>query len=80
MNNRRYTFGVKNIILITSPDEVKNEAIICNLLFSRGLQILHLRKPGFPQSYYEDFIVKIEPRYRKRIVIHDHFSLYSNMG
>lgn len=63
------------IIVITPPETVKDETIICNLLFDNGLHILHLRKPGADKKVYEDFIEQIDPRYRKRIVIHNHYEL-----
>lgn len=63
------------IIVITSPVPVKDEAIICNALFAHGLEFLHLRKPDAPQEVYEKFIHQIEIRYRNRIIIHDHYDL-----
>ena len=62
-------------IVITSPVPVKDEATVCNLLFDHGLELLHLRKPGGDREAYETFIRKIRCCYRKRIVIHDHYSL-----
>lgn len=62
-------------IVITSPSELKDEAIICNSLFAYGLEILHLRKIGADQTVYEKFIREIEPRYHSRIVVHDHYQL-----
>lgn len=62
-------------IIITSPDPVKDEAVICNSLFAHGLELLHLRKPGATAEVYERFIRWIEPRYRQRIVIHEHYEL-----
>lgn len=62
-------------LIITSPEPIKDEAIICNSFFANGLTILHLRKPGAEQAVYEKFIRQIEPRYRNRIVIHDHYEL-----
>lgn len=63
------------VIVITSPEKAKDETVVCNLLFAQGLEILHLRKPGADVSTYEDFIRRIEPRYRHRIVVHDHYHL-----
>lgn len=62
-------------IVITSPVQLKDEAIICNNLFAYGLELLHLRKPEADQDTYEKFILQIEPRYRHRIVLHDHYYL-----
>ena len=63
------------IIVITSPTPIKDECCICNSLFAHGLELLHLRKPGSNYKEYETFIRQIEPQYRKRIVIHDHYEL-----
>lgn len=62
-------------IIITPPTNLKDETVICNILFSYGLQLLHLRKPGAERIVYEKFIQHIEPCYRNRIVIHDHYEL-----
>ena len=62
-------------IVITAAEAVENETVICNLLFAAGLEILHLRKPGWRTEGYEQFITAIEPRYRERIVVHDHYEL-----
>lgn len=63
------------IIIITSPESIKDEALACNSLFAHGLETLHLRKPGANEDLYENFILRIEPRYRNRIVIHDYYHL-----
>lgn len=63
------------IIVITSPQSVKNEALICNTLFAYGLERLHLRKPEAKEDIYRNFIEQIEPRYRNRIVLHGHYHL-----
>lgn len=62
-------------IIITPPAWLKDEAIICNSLFASRLEFLHLRKPGTSPEEYEKFILQIEPRYRNRIVIHEHYTL-----
>lgn len=63
------------IIVITNPTPVKDEALLCNLLFDNGLEILHLRKPGASREVYEDFLQKTDRRYLNRIMIHDHYEL-----
>ena len=65
------------IIVITSPTPVKDECCICNSLFEHGLELLHLRKPGYSKAEYEKFICQIKPQYRSRIVLHDHYGLVS---
>ena len=63
------------IIVITSPDWLESEASSCNAMFAHGLEILHLRKPGAEREIYEKFILDIEPRYRKNMVLHAHYDL-----
>lgn len=62
-------------IVITSPEPLQDEAIICNSLFAHGLKWLHLRKPGAGKAVYEKFILETEVRYRNRIVLHEHYEL-----
>lgn len=62
-------------IIITSPIPIKDEAVICNSLFSHGLEVLHLRKPDATPDQYEKFILQIAPHYRNRIVIHEYYDL-----
>lgn len=62
-------------IVITPPTAVPDETVLCNLLFAEGLETLHLRKPGASAETYEAFIRRIEPRYRGRVVIHEHYEL-----
>lgn len=67
-------------IVITAPGEVKDEAARCNLLFAAGLDALHLRKPGASAEAYEAFICAIDPAFRPRVVIHDHYELAERYG
>lgn len=64
-----------DLIIITHPEFIADEALICNSLFAAGLKILHLRKPGADSSAYAEFIDQIEPCYRDRITLHDHYEL-----
>lgn len=67
-------------IVITMPEWVDDEAFLCHSLFSNGLQILHLRKPNASEAEMAEFIEKIEPRYRQRIVLHSHYGLVKRYG
>lgn len=62
-------------ILITSEIDHKEEAEAVNMLFGAGLGVLHLRKVGWDLDKTKCFIEQIEPRYRQRVVLHDHYSL-----
>lgn len=72
--------GKMKIAVITSPKKIKNETVIINVLFSEGLEILHLRKPGASEAVYSDFIKNISPEYRNRIVVHDYYNLVDKYG
>lgn len=62
-------------IIITPPRTIGNETVICNNLFAEGLPILHLRKPDASESELREYIEAIEPRFRRRIVLHSHYHL-----
>lgn len=68
------------VIVITPAEAVENETVVCNLLFASGLEVLHLRKPGAGREAYERFVRAIEPRYRERIVVHEHYDLAKEYG
>ncbi|WP_052080785.1 thiamine phosphate synthase [Porphyromonas sp. COT-239 OH1446] len=51
-----------------------------NKLLALGLRVLHLRLPGGSRSEYEEAILAIEPRYRSRIMISDHYDLVPKAG
>jgi thiamine-phosphate pyrophosphorylase len=63
------------MILITNPQQVPNETEIINALFEEGLEVLHLRKPGFDQVQMRKFISKIDQQFHSRIMIHGHYEL-----
>ena len=77
-------------IVITDPHEVRDEERLCVLLLESGIDVLHLRKPGWDIGETERFICSIcEWKARKggnvrevmrRIVVHDHFSLADKYG
>lgn len=64
-----------NSILISSPIEIAEEVKTLTSLFDAGLDIFHLRKPGFTESQYIDIIEEIPAEYYEMIVIHDYFHL-----
>lgn len=68
------------LILITSPSFFLEEDNIINLLFEEGLEILHLRKPNSEPIYCERLLKLISEKWRKKIVVHDHFYLKSEYG
>lgn len=65
------------LIVITTDFFFEGEAGILNLLFERGLETLHLRKPFSEKEEVAQLLSRIDPRYYGRIVLHDHFGLLS---
>jgi thiamine-phosphate pyrophosphorylase len=63
------------LILITAPEMREGETEVITALFEKGLQILHLRKPG--SSLYEMRLLlnSIPKKFHRRIVIHSHYRL-----
>ncbi|WP_121812213.1 thiamine phosphate synthase [Mucilaginibacter kameinonensis] len=63
------------LIVISAPDVVANEAPIINRLFGAGLQRLHLRKPAWDIGRCIDLITQIDRAYHHAIVCHQHHQL-----
>lgn len=64
-----------DLIVITSEKEVKDEAVIINELFYKGLSVLHFRKPYISKEMTMELLSQIDAGYRHRVVLHDHFDL-----
>jgi thiamine-phosphate pyrophosphorylase len=62
-------------IIISSPADCKDEFSIVNQLFEAGLQIFHLRKPGYSMLDCKRFLRAINPVYHDRIALHQHHEL-----
>ena len=58
------------LIVITSEQEIKEEAILVNQLFEEGLDILHLRKPDKDYLQHCEYLNQIDKKYHNRIVVH----------
>ena len=67
-------------LLITLPGFFEGETRICNALFAKGLERLHLRKPGATREQQAKWIEEIAPSCRRRIVLHDHHDLALKYG
>ncbi|UNY99921.1 thiamine phosphate synthase [Zhouia spongiae] len=63
------------LIVITAENLIVNECRQLNAMFAAGLQILHLRKPGYTEKQYTKLLMGIETHYHQRIVLHDHHRL-----
>ena len=63
------------LIVLTSEQEIKNEATFINQLFNNGLETLHLRKPNFNRNHYLELLNQINPKYYSQIMIHQYLDL-----
>jgi len=60
------------LIVLTSEQEIPNEAMLLNRLFEAGLEVLHLRKPFKNYEEHVAYLNLIKKEYYHRIVVH-HF-------
>lgn len=65
------------LTVISSQAFIKNEAILLNALLDRGLEYLHIRKPHSSIFDFETLIKQINSVYHDRLIIHQHFELFS---
>lgn len=63
------------LAVLSSNKRIENEIGIVVQLFRNGLMQFHLRKPRFSTEEMEEYIDRIPPRFRKRIIIHSHHEL-----
>ena len=68
------------LVVITVESILPDEAAVLNRLLGEWSGKFHLRKPGVAHDRLRDIIGGIEPRYRGRIVLHDHFGLVREFG
>lgn len=66
------------LIAITTPSFFEGEARKIALLFSEGMQRLHLRKPHGGKEELRRLLDDIPAEYHPHIVVHDHFDLVSD--
>jgi thiamine-phosphate pyrophosphorylase len=68
------------MIVISNPTSATNEINIINSLFEEGMILFHVRKPSFGDSEMKHFLSEIDPHYRERLVLHNHYDLASALG
>lgn len=64
------------IIAITPPQAIDGEAATISRLLANGFDIVHLRKPEADIDYCRELLSQLSHSELKRIVVHDHFTLY----
>ena len=69
------------LIVITRPEFFDSEADkIVNLFSEKGMDLLHIRKPGSSEKQLRNLLLQIPEQYHSRLVLHDHFSLAPEFG
>jgi thiamine-phosphate pyrophosphorylase len=68
------------VILITSPEDFADEHVLIEAMFCRGLERLHLRKPGKDERAMEKWLFELDPEVREKVVVHGHASLVEAFG
>ena len=63
------------LIVISPPASIKNENKLVLGLFTRGLKLFHLRKPGYSKLQLRNYLMQIPAKFHKKIVIHSHYAL-----
>ena len=67
-------------IVITSPDNIDNEAEKITALFEHGIDYVHIRKPDADHGQLHQLIEDIPAKYRYRLTLHDHYRLCKETG
>ncbi len=68
------------LLVISAPGEIAHEAPLINELFLSGLQILHLRKPGYDEAKLKSLLNHIDQQYYNRIALHQHHEIAAEFG
>lgn len=63
------------LIVISSPEFLQDEARVINELFAAGMKRFHLRKPNASVAKLIELISAIDPGYRSEVVLHQQHEL-----
>lgn len=61
--------------VLSNARRTEDETGVVIRMFQMGLKQFHLRKPRLSTQELEEYLDRIPPRYRKRIIIHTHHEL-----
>ena len=64
-----------DLIVISNPSAIDNEADIINALFAEGLNLFHLRKPKSTENEIFELLSKFDSKYHSKIALHQHYVL-----
>lgn len=68
------------LILLSHPQPVMGEVDTMEELFAMGLPLFHLRKEGFTEQLYTNFLNRIHKPYRDKIILHEYPALAEKYG
>ncbi|MFD2287940.1 thiamine phosphate synthase [Pedobacter petrophilus] len=68
------------LIVISDPGIIANEASVINLLFEAGMTRFHLRKPNWSSNQCHDLLKEINPVFHPDIALHQHHILADNIN
>lgn len=68
------------LIVISNPETIPNEAGIINLLFEAGLTRLHLRKPDYSEQQMAALLKQIDEQYYHHIALHQYHEIAQDFG
>ncbi|MEN0053441.1 MAG: thiamine phosphate synthase [Mucilaginibacter sp.] len=68
------------LVVISNPEVIPNEAGIINQLFEAGLTRFHLRKPGYSAQQVAALIRQIDEQYHYLIALHQHHAVAPYFG
>jgi len=63
------------LVVISSPDTVKHEALLIASMLEIGLDAFHLRKPDWTAAQHKQLLDQIPESLHFKIVIHTHYGL-----
>jgi thiamine-phosphate pyrophosphorylase len=63
------------LIVISDPNAIDNEAKLINSLFDAGLRRFHLRKPYWNNNQFVELLSGVTPDYHRLIALHQHHYL-----
>lgn len=68
------------LIVISAPERIADEAQVINHLFEAGLTRLHLRKPGWDIDQLTKLLMQIDAACYPAIALHQHHQLAESFG
>ncbi len=68
------------LAVLSNARRTEDETGVLIRMFKMGLKQFHLRKPRFSTKELEEYLDRIPPSYRRRIIIHTHHELALKYG